>query len=82
MTAQGKYPDAETVRAIMAARSHLEKLVKKHPKRSALLRLRLIEAQTDYRDRLIDEAEFRARLTDIIERASADKNEEKRAVAH
>jgi hypothetical protein len=81
MTAQGKYPDADTVRAIMAARSQLEKLVKKHPKRSALLRLRLLEAQTDYRDRLIDEVEFRIRLTDITERASSEKSDEKTPIA-
>jgi len=69
----GRYPDAETVRAIMEARAGLEKLVKKHPKRSALLRLRLLEAQSDYRDRLIDEEAFRAILIDIGELAEVQK---------
>jgi hypothetical protein len=66
----GRYPDAETVRAILEARTRLEKLVKKHPKRSALLRLRLLEAQGDYRDRLIDEAAFRDVLVDISAQAN------------
>jgi hypothetical protein len=72
----GKYPEAETVRAVMETRSRLQKLEKKHPKRSALLRLRLLEAQSDYRDTLVTEAEFRDRVADISERAGESKTDE------
>ena len=73
MSGAVKYPEASTVRAIMEARSLLQTLEKNHPKRSALLRLQLLEAQSDYRDTLIDEDEFRTRVTAVAERASENK---------
>ena len=71
MSGAVKYPEASTVRAITEARSLLQALEKNHPKRSALLRLQLLEAQSDYRDTLIDEGEFRVRVTDVARAAEA-----------
>ena len=61
------YADATTVTGLLDARRLLSGLAKKHPKRSAQLRLRLLEAQTDFNGDIIDEDELQGRNAEIVE---------------
>jgi len=61
------YAEAVTVTGLLDARRLLNGLARKHPKRSAQLRLRLLEAQTDFNGGLIDEEELQNRIEEIVE---------------
>ncbi|TBN58398.1 hypothetical protein EYE40_13905 [Glaciihabitans arcticus] len=61
------YSDASTVTGLLDARRLLSGLAKKHPKRSAQLRLRLLEAQTDFNSDMIDEEELQGRIAEIVD---------------
>jgi len=61
------YSEAETVRNLLEARRLLNGLARKHPKRSAQLRLKLLEAQTDFNGGLIDEDDLRGRIEEVVE---------------
>lgn len=61
------YTEATTVTSLLEARRLLNGLARKHPKRSAQLRLRLLEAQTDYNGGLIDEEDLQGRIAEIVD---------------
>jgi len=61
------YSEAETVRNLLEARRLLNGLARKHPKRSAQLRLKLLEAQTDFNGGLIDEDDLQGRIEEVVE---------------
>ena len=64
------YAEAGTVTSLLDARRLLNALARKHPKRSAQLRLRLLEAQTGFNGGLIDEEELQGRIEEIVELGS------------
>jgi len=61
------YAEAHTVTRLLEARRLLNGLARKHPKRSAQLRLNLLEAQTDYNGGIIDEPDLQTRIDEVIE---------------
>ena len=61
------YSEAETVRNLLEARRLLNGLARKHPKRTAQLRLKLLEAQTDFNGGLIDEDDLQGRIEEVVE---------------
>jgi len=72
MSATRDYTDVNTVTSLLDARRLLNGLARKHPKRSAQLRLRLLEAQTDFNGGIIDESELQERIVEIVELGSRD----------
>jgi len=70
MSRPREYADVTTVTGLLDARRLLSSLAKKHPKRSAQLRLRLLEAQTDFNGDIIDEDELQGRIAEIVDLGS------------